>query len=481
MMLKSIALSLLSLCATAQAAELTREEAATALRKGVDYFRTQVSEEGGYLWCYAADLSEQEGETPASATTVWVQPPGTPAVGLAYLAIHEMTGDAYYLEAAREVALCLVRGQLDSGGWDYRIEFDPAERAKYAYRVDSAARAPDAKLRNTTTLDDNVTQEALRCLMLVDRALDFKDETIHEAARYALRKLAEAQYPNGAWPQRFAGPPDPAKFPVKPASYPESWSRTFPNVPYSDFYTFNDNTLADVIEVMFLGAEVYRDEAAAASAQRGGDFMILAQMPDPQPGWAQQYDAEMHPAWARKFEPPAITGSESQGVMRSLLRVFELTGDKKYLDPIPRALAYYRASVLPDGQLARFYELQTNTPLYFTKDYQMTYSDADMPTHYGFKTSNGLDAIDAEYQRLAAMPADAWTPVRLVQPAVAPPASDKLADTAAAIVNAQNEVGAWVEPAKANIQGKMEEGIPALYSDTFTRNILTLARFIAAK
>jgi hypothetical protein len=167
--------------------------------------------------------------------------------------------------------------------------------------------------------------------------------------------------------------------------------------------------------------------------------------------------------------------------MRSLLRVFELTGDKKYLEPIPRALAYYRASVLPDGQLARFYELQTNTPLYFTKDYQMTYSDADMPTHYGFKTSNGLDQIDAEYQRLAAMPADAWTPVRLVQPAVAPPASEKLANTAAAIVAAQNEAGAWVEPAKANIQGKMAEGIPALYSDTFTRNILTLARFIAAK
>ena len=66
-------------------------------------------------------------------------------------------------------------------------------------------------------------------------------------------------------------------------------------------------------------------------------------------------------------------------------------------------------------------------------------------------------------------------------PVFAPPASEKLADTAAAIVKEQNEVGAWVEPAKANIQGKMEEGIPALYSDTFTRNILTLARFIAAK
>ena len=31
------------------------------------------------------------------------------------------------------------------------------------------------------------------------------------------------------------------------------------------------------------------------------------QMPDPQPGWAQQYDYDMRPMWARKFEPAAIT------------------------------------------------------------------------------------------------------------------------------------------------------------------------------
>ena len=143
MIRNAIALTLLSLCAFAQADELTRDDAAKALRKGVDYFRSEVSEEGGYLWRYAADFSAQEGETATTATTVWVQPPGTPAVGMAYLTVHELTGDAYYLEAAREVAHCLVRGQLESGGWDYRITFDPKDRAKYAYRADAAQRAPN--------------------------------------------------------------------------------------------------------------------------------------------------------------------------------------------------------------------------------------------------------------------------------------------------------------------------------------------------
>ena len=116
-------------------------------------------------------------------------------------------------------------------------------------------------------------------------------------------------------------------------------------------------------------------------------------MPEPQPGWAQQYDREMHPAWARKFEPPSITGGESQGAIRILMDVYRHTGDKKYLEPIPRALDYLDKSQLASGRLARFYELKTNKPLYFTKTYELTYDDSDMPTHYGFKLDGKLDQL----------------------------------------------------------------------------------------
>ena len=67
-----------------------REDAAKALRKAVDYFRTQVAVQGGYVWRYSEDLSRREGEGKASATTAWVQPPGTPTIGLAYLAAGKM-------------------------------------------------------------------------------------------------------------------------------------------------------------------------------------------------------------------------------------------------------------------------------------------------------------------------------------------------------------------------------------------------------
>jgi hypothetical protein len=467
--------------ATSAGAQPTAEQVAASLRKAVDYFQTTVSIEGGYLWRYAADFSEREGEVPASATTAWVQPPGTPSVGMAYLAVFELTGDSHYLEAARHTAHALVRGQLESGGWDYRIVFTPEERKDYAFRVDTATRGAHKPKRNVTTLDDDTTQAALTFLMHTDRALGFKDEAIHDAALYALKSLADAQYPNGAWAQRFTGPPDPAKHPVLAANYPEDWPRTYPEKSYMSYYTFNDNVMADMIELMFLATAIYDDSTYADAGRRGGDFMILAQMPDPQPGWAQQYNTDMHPAWARKFEPAAITGGESQGVMRTLLRVFELTGERKYLEPLPRALAYYRSSELEDGQLARFYELKTNTPLYFTKDYEPTYSDADMPTHYGFKSGNRLDDIEAAYKRFGALPDSDWKAPDLLANRETSSPSTKLADQAKAIVAAQDASGAWIEPAPERARSNIPAGTPSLSTRTFTSNIVALAKYIAAE
>ena len=45
-----------------------------------------------------------EGEGKAGPTKAWVQPPGTPNVGMAYLTAFQLTGDPVLLEAARETA-----------------------------------------------------------------------------------------------------------------------------------------------------------------------------------------------------------------------------------------------------------------------------------------------------------------------------------------------------------------------------------------
>lgn len=454
----------------------TAAEAAAAMKRAVTFFREKVSVEGGYLWRYAADLSLREGEDRATASMAWLQPPGTPAVGEAYLAAYRRTGETYLLNAAVETARALVKGQLQSGGWDNYMEFDPAKRASFAYRADGTPAGGKAK--NATTLDDNKSQSALRFLMQVDRALDFKDAAIHEAALYGLEGLIKAQYPNGAWPQRFSGAPNPADYPVVKASYPESWPREYPGVNYGGFYTLNDNAQADVIDVMFDAVAVYGDAKYLEAAKRGGDFLLLAQLPDPQPAWAQQYNSQMQPAWARKFEPASITGGESQGAIRILMAVYRQTGDKKYLEPIPRALDYLEKSQLASGRLARFYELKTNRPLYFTKDYRLVYTDDDLPTHYSFRVPSNVRKLRSDYEKLLQTDPAKLKPAAAAEKVEMTPA---LAAESRQAIASLDAAGAWIEEGRLRAGGQPQDGpTRVITTQTFIQNLGTLSRYIGA-
>ncbi len=440
------------------------KDARAALRKAARFFVEEVAVEGGYLWRYSADLARREGEGKAGPTTAWVQPPGTPAVGGALLRAYELTGEEICLAGAVAAARALVRGQLRSGGWTYRIEFAKDRRRRYAYRVDPP---PGRKARDVTTLDDNTTQSALSFLMRMDRALGFKDEEIHEAARYALAAILKYQFGSGGWPQGFTDTVDPKSCPRRRASFPDSWPRTYPgHRSYRYRPTINDNLMADMISTLFAAAEIYRDDACRAAALRGGEFLLLAQLPEPQPGWAQQYDYDMQPMWARKFEPPAITGGEARGVLETLMDLYRRTGDKKWIEPIPRALAYYRRSRLPDGRLARFYELKTNRPLYFTRDYKLTGDDADVPTHYAFKIGDWTGSIEKKLANLK--------PSRPGQSRRRVPAG-----RARALVAALDDRGAWVEEGRLKYYPETDPTRRIISCRTFADNLVALAAYIA--
>jgi hypothetical protein len=158
--------------------DLHREAVAT-IKKAATYYRSNVASRGGYVYYYSPDLRQRWGEGRADPDTIFVQPPGTPTVGRAYLAAFAGTGDSFYLDAARETAEALVYGQLQSGGWTQVIHFGKGERmGKY--------RNGKGGTWNASTLDDGQTQSALKMLMHTDRALDFKNKSIHEAALYGL-------------------------------------------------------------------------------------------------------------------------------------------------------------------------------------------------------------------------------------------------------------------------------------------------------
>lgn len=435
----------------------TREEVLAAMKRAATFYVEKVSLHGGYHFTYTDDLSYGRSEHGEGPTQVETQREGTPAAGMALLEAWWATGDRYFLDGAIGAARAGVAGQLCSGGWDYIIEFDPAKRRRYPYRADGNCSGQTAP---PTTLDDNVTQAMTRLLLRVDRELKFQDEIIHGAVVYALDKLLEAQYPNGAWPQRFMGPPEAAKHPVRKASYPPDWPRKWPGEVYREHYTFNDNSIVDMIDLFLEAARVYGEARYRAAAERGGGFILLAQMPEPQPAWAQQYDAEMHPAWARLFEPPSVTGGETQGILRILMVLYRETGERRYLDAVGPALAWLERSVLPGTQqVARFYELRTNRPLYITKGtqiqakglgsaridgYEVSYDGRSVITHYAVLTSAAkLPALRAEYEALRVRRDPRPNRLHGLSPWAAdgPPAMGGVAE----LVRSLDARGAWVE------------------------------------
>lgn len=443
-----------------------------ALLKASAFFHEQVGHEGGYLWYYSGDLQMAEAEGIPEKGVAWVQPPGTPAIGEVFLDAWAATKDPRLLEFAAATAKALLKGQLRSGGWDHSFDLRDAKRAPHGYRD-----LPDPKKpASRTSLDDDITTSALRFLIRYDAATRFEIPEVRKAVHHALEAIKAAQYPNGAWYQwwaRFPEPASAAEHPVMAAAYPESSPAVWDN-RWTGRYFLNDNVAVNVVDTLMLASRIYSEPAWMDIARRAGDFLVLAQMPDPQPAWAQQYDPKMNPVWDRKFEPPAIASRESERVLLGLIRLYHQTGDSKYLEPHDRAIRYLRGCQLPGGLMPRYRELRTNRPLYFKREgkkYTLVYDDADLPKHYAFKVPSILDFVEREL----AVARAGRDPARvIVEPALLPsPAAD-------AVIASMDARGAWVEQGGLDFhEVKPASGI--ISCATFVRNMGVLCRALGAR
>lgn len=363
-----------------------------ALKKAASTLRRDVSFAGGYAWSWPRDMSIARSENRESPSLIAMQPPGTPAVGMAMLNAYTASGDVLFLQGAREAAQALMWCQLSSGGWDSDFDFDPRQARRYHFRRDVEAGDVDPAGRHAdSTLDDQKTQASLLFLLeLAHTDASKKDPALRAALDFGLKGLLAAQAPCGAWGQHYEGPSKDTATDLR-AKIPTEWPRIWPAVDYTPFHTLNDGNLEWVMRLLLRAHELEKDERYIAAARKLGGFLIRAQLPDPQPGWAQQYNFAMEPVWARKFEPPAVSSIESVGAMEALLQLWLATGEEEFLRPLPAAIAWLEKSRLSDGRWARFYELGTNKPLYCkAKTYEITHDDSDLPTHYGFKIDPDL-------------------------------------------------------------------------------------------
>jgi hypothetical protein len=297
-------------------------EAEVSLKKGIAYMQS-LAIEGGYVYHYTLDGKEKWGEGSTDNRTIEVQPPGTPAVGMSFLRAYRITGNKDFLSAAEAAANALIMGQNDLGGWDHKIFFDRPKAGKVSF-------------------DDNQTQSAISFLMSLDQEID--KPALTEAIKKALDMMLKSQLGNGGWPHQYP------------------WQGN-----YHDYATFNDQGINDCIRVMIEADTYYKDANYKKSLQKVGRFLMISQLPPPQPGWAQQYNEFLQPAWARTFEPPSVCPLVTLHNINSLIDLYLHTGREELLEPIPDAILWLRASRMPNGKWGRFLELGTNKALYFDR------------------------------------------------------------------------------------------------------------------
>ena len=79
-------------------------------------------------------------------------------------------------------------------------------------------------------------------------------------------------------------------------------------------------------------------------------------------------------------------------------------GSNWYLEPIPDALRWLRDSRLPNGQWARYYEIATNTPLYYDRGRKRVPSfdqlGRERQTGYAYHVTIDINALTERYNAI---------------------------------------------------------------------------------
>lgn len=392
---------------TTPATSAQRDEARAVMKRATRFMLDRCAHRGGYVWSYLPDFSRRWGEMEAYPTMQWVQPPGTATMGHLYLDAYHTTGDAFYLDAASQVADALVTGQHESGGWNYMIDTagEVSLRRWYETIGKNGWRLEEFHhYYGNATFDDAGTAEASHLLLRI--APLTRSSTHRHGLQRAIAFVLESQFENGGWPQRF------------PAA------NLHGGADYTGYITFNDDVASE--NMRFLAAigaapeteDIWRAHAdrIESAIARGMNCFLLAQHAAPQAGWALQCTHDMQPAAARSYEPRALATHTTAACIARCMDFYVQTGDRRFLSRLPEALAWLESVRLPEDQIRNgrayptFIELETNRALYVHRRgsnvvngaYFWDYSPNRPITHYSQTRAIDAAALQARLDALEA-------------------------------------------------------------------------------
>jgi PelA/Pel-15E family pectate lyase len=302
---------------------------------------------------------------------------------------YQKKGDDWFAGSqGKEVLENILSWQDEHGGWPKNEDTD-------------TMRFTGAKSELRGTFDNGATTGEMRILARGYRVTG--DERYKAAFLKAFEMILKAQYPTGGWPQYW---------PLRKGYY--------------SHITFNDAAMVRLMELLdeiakdpgyaFVGND--RRAAARAAFDRGVECILNCQIRvnGKLMVWCAQHDAvDFSPRPARSYELVSLSGGESAGILRMLMRL-----DKpsvRVAEAIAAGVQWYRDSevhglriewvdgmlkAVPDANAkplwARFYEIETNRPFFCDRDgipkYDYNLIDQERSTGYAWYGSWGQDVYN---------------------------------------------------------------------------------------
>ncbi|MEA3400904.1 MAG: pectate lyase [Armatimonadota bacterium] len=255
-----------------------------------------------------------------------------PVYAAIFASTYDATGEERFLHRFLAVAdLCVAMKQPEGGysrvAFRKRVDAQETQTGRMTFRNSRSFKAQRVVLQ---AFDYTGDQRYLRSAL--------------ETAQFTL----SAQHPDGAWHSDYPAPP-----------------RSYLELPM-----LNDRVTISSVRELMLVYEHSADPRYLQAIRRTGQWLIDHQLHEPTPGWAQHYDFDDRPAWGRRFEPPCACSAPSIEVIDVLIDIHLLTGDARYLQPIPAAVAWLNRARTGPNEWARFYEVKTGRPLYAATEHE---------------------------------------------------------------------------------------------------------------
>jgi PelA/Pel-15E family pectate lyase len=354
-------------------------------------------------------LKGHDGWNPKTAKDDWLEKTPPDWKPVTWSEVLKQKPSWYQTDEAARIADQVVIYQKENGGWEKNVDMSSVLGEKE--KADLLARRSDT---SETTIDNRTSYTQVAFLGKVITASLQKPTPPNNFPKYkeafnkGLDYLLSSPYENGGFPQFY---------PLKKGYYMH--------------ITFNDDAMIGVLELLrniarkeddYKFVDEQRRAKAEAAVSKAIPLILKLQVviDGKRTVWIQQYDENtLAPAWARKFEPPCLTASESVGIVRFLM---DEKPTPEIKEAIESAIDWYRKNqitgikwqrtngenaVVKDKSAppiwARFYEIPTMKPIFIGRDsvirYDVSEIEAERRNGYAWYVTTPNELLNKDYPK----------------------------------------------------------------------------------